>query len=207
MAGVGRSAARPVSVWHLLRAWIGGKETSKRSLQLLPLSSDLPDEGWQRVRERTWKTTRFRSDSDWVRRAGQINSMTATRWFANPQLHCKLTVSVYPLASEVDALAAVHEGSSLRSTLTKSLDEERIAGDVALPSSPATWASEQRVVPHNGAPAVTRFLRGCAGPVLFSVVGSGCQHQPEVPPSWDVMVQIGEAIIGRIVQWENEEPG
>lgn len=202
MRGVGQSWIRPVSVWQLLRAWIGPKQNSQRSLQMLPLASDLPGAGWQQVRERTWKTARFRSDSDWVRRAGQINSTTGTRWFTNPQLHCKLTLSAYPLMSDEDALTAVHEGPTLRSTLGTPLDEERMAEDVAIPSSPATWTSEQRVVPHGGSPAVTRFLRGCAGPVLFSIVGSGCQQHPEVPPSWDSMVQIAEAVIARIAQLE-----
>lgn len=194
-----------MSVWRLLWAWIGPKGSSRRSLDLLPLASDLPGRGWQQVGERTWKTARFRSDSDWVRRAGRINSTTGTRWFTNPQLHCKVTLSVYPLLSDEDARAAVHEGPSLRSGLAKSLGEERIAGDVAIPSSPATWASEQLVVPHNGSPAVTRFLRGCAGPVLFSLVGSGSEHQPDVPPAWDSLVQIAEVVIARIAAGEGQE--
>jgi len=204
---VGRSQARPVSVWRLLHAWIGSKGSSERSLKMLPLPSDLPGEGWQQVRERTWSTARFRSDSGWVKRAGLIKSVTGTRWFTNPQLHCKLTLSVYPLASDEDALAAVCEGPSLRSTLAKPIGDERVVEDVVIPASPATWASEQRIEPCNGEPTVTRFLRGCAGPVLFSVVGAGCQHQPDVPPSWADMVQIGQAVSARIAQQVNGEPG
>lgn len=185
-------------VWRLVRSWIGSKGTPQQSLGLLPRSSDLPGEGWQQIRERTWRTARFRSDSDWVRRAGQIGSTTGTRWFTNPQQHCKFTLSVYPLASDEDAVEAVQEGPSLRSTMAPPIGEESVITDVTIPSSPATWASEQRVVPYNGSAAVTRFLRGCSGSVLYSVVGAACEQQPEVPPSWDVMVQVAESIAARL---------
>ncbi len=189
----------PVASWHLTFAEFGIKRGAKRSMKLLPEVLDLPGEGWQQLSQRTWYTGRLRSDAPWLDRARRNKSVAATRWFENSRTHRRFVVSVYPLASEEDALTAVTNGPSLRSTSTTFVDQERVVDDVVVPTSPATRASEQSFRLKTGEPVGARFLRACAGSVLFSVVGSGCQQEPEAPP-WNEMVSIAEAILGRIAQ-------
>jgi hypothetical protein len=134
-----------------------------------------------------------------VRRAKKINSVTGTRWFTNSGTHHMYTISVYPLASEGDALMAVNEGPSLRSNASLKAIEERVVDDVVLPTSPATRAWEQTFRLTTGEPVGARFVVGCAGSVRFSIVGRGCEHEPEAPP-WTEITGIGAAIIARITQ-------
>jgi hypothetical protein len=82
--------------------------------------------------------------------------------------------------------------------MAKSLDQERVANDVVVPTSLETRASEQTVM-MMGKLVRAKFLRACSGSVMFSIVGRGCQHQPD-PPPWSEMVSIAETIIGRIAQ-------
>ena len=193
------SQSRPVPKWRLPFASVGVKKGAERSLLLLPGPSDLPGQDWVQGREQTWYTSRFRSDSEWVKRAGSIKSVTATRWFTNSVTHQQFTLSVYPLASEADALMAVNDGPTFRSTGSQANGQERVADDVSIPSSRATRASEQQFNLENGESVEARYLRGCKGTVLYSVVGRGCEHNPE-PPSWSEMVSIAQVIGGRIAQ-------
>jgi hypothetical protein len=179
-------------------AEFGIKRGAKQSVKLLPGVLDLPGEDWQQRGQRTWYTGRFRADAEWLVRARQIKSVTATRSFFNSRTHRQFVLSVYPLASKADALAAVTDGPSLRSSMAKSVDQERVANDVLVPTSAATRASEQSVMTM-GKLVKARFLRACSGSVMFSVVGRGCQHQPD-PPPWSEMVSIAETILGRVAQ-------
>jgi hypothetical protein len=198
-AGGDQLHSGPVASWRLSFAEFGIKRGATRSMKLLPEAFDLPGEGWQQLSQRTWYTGRFRSDAAWLDRARRNKSVAATRWFANSRTHHRFVLSVYPLASEEDALTAVTKGPSLRSTATTFIDQECVVNDVLVPTSPATRASQQSFRLKTGEPVGARFLRACEGSVLFSVVGSGCQHEPE-PPPWNEMVSIAEGILGRIAQ-------
>ena len=68
---------------------------------------DLPGEGWRALDERTWRTGRGGTRTDWAKQARDAKSITAWRSFEQVGEQRGLWCEVVPLASQEDAEAAL----------------------------------------------------------------------------------------------------
>ena len=167
-------------------------------MRMLPDASDLVSEGWKRVDERSWRTGRTGTPSEWGLRARELKSITAWRSFEQKAASKWLWTEVVPLSSADDAGLALRDVpigflKNLRAEVT--LTDEHTVDGVTVPGSQATWAYEQETSGPRGL-GMARYLGGTVGPILFLVAGSGLAEAW----TWDDLVSVAETLVLKISQ-------
>jgi hypothetical protein len=163
--------------WRFAMAQLGRKPGGRDLLRRLLSGDDLPGGTWRKIDERTWRTGAAAS-TPWGDRAREAGSVTAWRAFQDQAAHRWLWLQVTPLASALDARAALHEAGdrlirNLRATLVdeSDIDIEPFAG------ASAVWAHEYQTAGPDG-PGTTRTLAGAVEDFVVCVCVAG-------QPAWD----------------------
>jgi hypothetical protein len=168
---------------------------TRRSVALLPTTSELPGDGWTVLAQRTWRTGRLGPRFEAGNRAAAAGSVTAWRSFENAARTRWLWVQIIPMASEVDAQIALEKSSesgmrNRRAEVT--LVEELEVPSPSIPGIGARWALEHHVSSPNGE-RVNLLMGGSVGRVVFRLQASGW-----IDWSWDEVGAVAEVVVARI---------
>jgi len=186
-----------VPVWRLVLSHLVPTWHSRRSLVMLPVVSDLPENGWKSIQQCTSRVGFLggQATSPVGQRARAMGSVLAVRIFQKKDQKSWWTFRALPVANEADAIEYVTQGRLVAPVASKvtTIVQERQLDDVLVPGVQPLWAYEREYMTGSGG-GWTRILRGSVGPVVFEIYSSG---SPEAA-DWHEISAMAEVFTQRI---------
>jgi hypothetical protein len=154
---------------------VGLKTGKKTSLEMLLDKSDLVDDGWRMLDERTWRTGISEPNSERSTRAREIGSITAWRSFSRTNPDQAIWAQVVPFSSTGDAAMAVTDANasllpSLRQKVT--ITSEKAIDVVSIEGIDDPWVFEQHTTTAHG-PSCTKIVGGRIEQIVILIACSG----------------------------------
>lgn len=150
----------------------------------------LPGTGWRMLDQRAWKTGQSGASEPWARRAREARLLTAWRSFEQSVPNRWLWIQVTPLASELDADAALEAVPSrllanLRAEVKVTSGED--VESLVLRRQRNGWAHEQRTTGPRGS-GLALYAAFVVGSTLTAVAASGGTGSWD----WPQLLSIGQ---------------
>jgi hypothetical protein len=138
-------------------------------------TTDLVDNGWKMLAERTWRTGISEPNSERSNRAREIGSISAWRSFSRTNPDQAMWIQLVPFASSEDAATAVIDTHktllpNLRQKVTTT--SEKVIDGVSIVGVDDPWAFEQRTTTAHG-PSCTKIVSGRIEQIVIVVACSG----------------------------------